>query len=197
MQMRPNKSLNPERGIKISEDKLLKQWWHRGSTEAFTMLYNDYYESSISFCIGLARNEHLAEELVQNTFCQIWEKGYEKKGKPISNFKNYLFAAITYNYYNYIRKKGRQAKFYNALKEPWQENYDCQFEDEDFIKKIFALYLNNPQSEVHGLKMQGYNDKEVGDKLNKTPDQVRGLGYRARQSLISVKSSILKTLFGM
>jgi len=174
----------------ISDESLLQQW-EEGSDSAFMQLYNQYYEAALAYGIYLSRNRSVAENIVQQALEEIVKKVTSKKGKPIGNFKNYLFKIIKNKHIDHCRRRQNL-----RIEEEPSINFSTDFEENDFRQKILSLILTDNEKVVHELKMKGYNNAEVAKQLNKTEGQIRGLSYRIKRKVEKCRIIIQQELFG-
>jgi RNA polymerase sigma-70 factor (ECF subfamily) len=84
-----------------NNESLLIKRLKSGDPEAFNQLFNLYSARLYHFGYGYLKSKDDAEELVQETFCRIWEK--KKDIKEEFRFSSYLFTIA----FNHIRKQFR------------------------------------------------------------------------------------------
>ena len=70
---------------------------------AFEELYKQYYSQVYFYVLGLCRNEHIAEEITQETFFKVLKKMDTFKGECKVNVWMIQIAKNTF--YNYCREK--------------------------------------------------------------------------------------------
>ena len=70
---------------------------------AFEELYKQYYSQVYFYVLGLCRNEHIAEEITQETFFKVLKKMDSFKGECKVNVWMIQIAKNTF--YNYCREK--------------------------------------------------------------------------------------------
>jgi RNA polymerase sigma-70 factor (ECF subfamily) len=72
-----------------------------GDLNAFNQLFNAYSSKLYHFAYGYLKSKSEAEELVQETFCKIWERKNDIKEE--FQFRSYLFTIA----FNHIKKQFR------------------------------------------------------------------------------------------
>ncbi len=82
-----------------------------GDLNAFNQLFNVYSSRLYHFAYGYFKSKDEAEELVQETFCKVWERKNDLKEE--FQFRSYLFAIA----FNYIRKYFRSKALMNKYME--------------------------------------------------------------------------------
>lgn len=86
--------------------KSLQQAIADGSQEAYRQLFVHYHTRLTRFVMGFTHSRELSEEIVSDTFINIWLKRQE-----INNIKNlhlYIYVAAKNITYNYLAKLNRQ-----------------------------------------------------------------------------------------
>lgn len=176
--------------------ELLKRWY-AGDDNAFTELWERYYDSVLIFILDLSKDKSLAKDITQETFLNIWDRKNKKEGDPIKNFKAFVFRAAINNFRSNRRvHNGREAIIKN-LETVDSSNHDYDnFENKEYLDYLLSKILTEDQKQVHELKKQGYNNEEIGEKIQKSTDQVRGLYHRGTKKLNEYQKRILKFLHG-
>lgn len=70
--------------------------------EAFKMIYNRYSKQMFLFAINILNKKEVCEDVVQNIFTDLWQK---RKEKTINDLRPYLFQAVKYQVFKYLRDK--------------------------------------------------------------------------------------------
>jgi RNA polymerase sigma-70 factor (ECF subfamily) len=78
-----------------------------GDLNAFNQLFNLYSSRLYHFAYGYLKSKAEAEELVQETFCRIWERKNDLKEE--FQFRSYLFTIA----FNHIKKQFRSKALLN------------------------------------------------------------------------------------
>lgn len=78
--------------------------------EAFHKLFNEYYSSLCRFATSYIGNPNNAEDIVQQIFVNLWEKGFEID--PNKTIKTYLFTSVKNRCLNYIRDTKKYRSYY-------------------------------------------------------------------------------------
>ena len=84
---------------------LLKQ----GSEKAFEWLFKTHFESLHAYAYTFLKDDEMAEEIVQNVFCRIWEK--RDLLKTDGSLKAYLYRAVHNESLNYLKHQKVRATF--------------------------------------------------------------------------------------
>nr|WP_255486928.1 RNA polymerase sigma-70 factor [Mucilaginibacter sp. SP1R1] len=84
---------------------LLKQ----GSEKAYEWLFKTHFESLHAYAYSFIKDDEMAEEIVQNVFCRIWEK--RDLLKTDGSLKSYLYRAVHNESLNYLKHQKVKASF--------------------------------------------------------------------------------------
>lgn len=82
----------------------------KGDQEAFEELFHEFYAPLSKFAWRYVRSSHIAEELVQEVFLDVWED--KKSLDPAKSIKAYLYQSVKNKALNHIKHKDL-AKEYN------------------------------------------------------------------------------------
>ncbi len=190
-----------EKSGKNQEDAILLKQWYGGDEAAFNQLYDKYYGQAILYCLALCKERNISQEVTQNTFIKILDKVRNKKGKPIEEFRSYLFKSVSTNWLEYKRNTQRQQSRFAEVEE---SNMEAVAEDtgiERFmakeIKEKILAFLNENDREIYKKHIAGYNYIEIADDLGLTEGQVRGKIFRMKDSIRKNKDNILNMINGV
>ena len=82
-------------------------------TDAYTTLFNTYYDWLCNYIFGLCRNRALSEYLVQDTMIKFWEK--RKEVRITSSLKSYLFKACHNQFLLHLRQNKVKVDFLDTI----------------------------------------------------------------------------------
>lgn len=152
--------------------------------KAFEKLYETYYMHVYSYVITLAKNQHLAEDITQETFYRAFSTKSTFRGE--SNAMTWL-CSIARNLF--IDEMRRQSK--NTIAAPDTNtasniNIERVIEDRDTSYRIH-LALNNleaPYRQVFELRIFGeLSFREIGSIYEKTENWARVTYHRSKLKL--------------
>jgi RNA polymerase sigma factor, sigma-70 family len=145
----------------------------------FEQMYNSYYMKVYSFIITLAKNQHIAEEITQQTFFKAMTTGNKYQGDS-SEF-TWLCAIAKNLLADELRKQKRTAEF--DVDNVSDESIESNFIDEDSAFTIHQVVhnLEEPYKEVFQLRVFGdLSFLKIGKIFNKTENWARVTYHRAR-----------------
>lgn len=96
-----------------SEKKILKKI-KEGDIKEYEALFKEYYERLCEFGLKYLRNLEYAEEIVQDTFYNIWKNRETLNIK--TSLKAYLYTAVRNNCLQELRTKSLDIKYENYYK---------------------------------------------------------------------------------
>lgn len=131
------------------------------------------------FILKQTRNEHNAEDVVQNTFEILWKNHVEV---AFEKAKAYLFKVAYHNMIDQIRKSKRM-----VLVEDLPQNEAGYEEVYSGVKEILEEALSKlPESQRAAILLrdyEGYTYEEIGKVLELNKSQVKVYIFRGRKTL--------------
>lgn len=108
-----------------------------GTEQVFKKVFENEYENLCRYALSYLGDEHMAEDVVQNTFIKIWEKKRELLNND--QIKYYLVTAVRNNCISELRKnKTNKITEYTTLAEP---------EPEPFFSKMLQQEMDSERKE--------------------------------------------------
>lgn len=156
-----------------NEDKILVSHLKQGNPKAFEQLFLKYQKKLYYFCRKIIKNKEDSENLVQNTFLEIWEN--RQNIDEEKSFSGYLFKAIKNKVYNYIKKKINEQFYLDFINEDSEEYSEDQYETKQLVDIVNELIQKLPErrKEIFLLsRNEGLTYKEIASKLNITENTV-------------------------
>lgn len=174
--------------------KLLKA----SDEKAFKTIYERYWKSIYLTALKKLRSAHLAEELTQSLFVNIWER---REQSSIINISSYLSSAIKYKIINYIESRySSQGVIDEDMSDLMADN---STEDNILLNDLNLAITNALQQlpiktrEVFKLsRFDHFSVREIAGKMNLSEKAVE---YHITQSLkllrIELKDFMVFSLF--
>lgn len=168
-----------------SEEKqalLLKRFNDRESS-AFGEVYLLYANELLYFTRRIySETDVVANDVIHDLFIKIWESD-KLKFSSLSNIKGYLLVSTKNYFRDYIKHHKCIGKFNQALLNDEDAFVSQVVENETFSIISQALELLPMEcARVFKLCIEGWEVKEIAEKLNKTPSTV----YKQKQEAISI-----------
>jgi RNA polymerase sigma-70 factor (ECF subfamily) len=74
----------------------------QGDTNAFRQMVDTYKDMALSLAYSIVKNKHLAEDIIQDVFIQVYKKMHTFKFK--SRFSTWLYRIVVHTSYNELKK---------------------------------------------------------------------------------------------
>lgn len=87
----------------LHDDSILKKGLKKGDKAVFGQLYQAFANGLVRYAALLTRDEEAAQEIVQDLFLDLWEKGPELEIR--GSVKTYLFSSAYHRGLNWIRSR--------------------------------------------------------------------------------------------
>ncbi|MEL7117959.1 MAG: RNA polymerase sigma-70 factor [Bacteroidota bacterium] len=131
----------------------------------FKELFDSYYEALCNYAKAWVKDAHIAEDLVQTLFMQLWEKQPFKEINPI---ENYLVKSLKYKCIDYLRShnKYKTEALDPTLQLPTNQE---EFTDEDILPLLhfYAALLPPKTRQVFLLSREkGMRYQDIADDLD-------------------------------
>ena len=177
----------------------IDQYWSgikEGNVKAFEQLFKETYSSLCYYARKIVQDSQLAEEIVQDTFCKIWQR---RDIIVIStSFKAYLFQSIRNLAIDTIKKRGsKKLSFSNTVSEEnWQFILQTFQSDDHLVEKIISdeteyfiqIAINSltPQCRIVFLKIYE-NSMSVNDVAKQLKISAATVRVHIHNALIKIK----------
>lgn len=89
---------------------------------AFEQTFKTHFKGLHAYAVTIIRNEAMAEELVQNVFCRLWEKS--EKLDIRQSLTGYLYRAVYHESLNYLKHQKVKTAYQTFSKYHMDENAD-------------------------------------------------------------------------
>lgn len=171
--------------------------------KAFKELFSREYNNLCQYAYSYLKEEHMAEDVVQETFVKIWETKRELIGKPEIRF--YLVTAVRNNAISVIRKQNSsQTRYVDETPEPAPEVFHTrreQLEHEASRNERVAAALNTLPPKCREIflmvKMQSMSYKQVAETLDisvKTVENQMGKALRLVRDCQKLVTVLIATI---
>jgi RNA polymerase sigma factor (sigma-70 family) len=159
----------------IATEKELLGKIANGSQPAFESLMNRYSDLLGRYIYTLTHSREAAEEIVQDVFLKIWT--VKERLTEVQDFKKWLFNISKNHTLNALRKVIKEKADYKAFV---KESYILDKEENDYKNGLIQLVESAitrlpPQQKMAYMLAQhkGYSYKEVGSKMNLSPQTIK------------------------
>ncbi len=154
--------------IPYNEQELL-QGLRQGSGHAFTILYKHYSVPLYYNILSLVKDEHTAEELVQDVFSKIWK---QKATITIEkNFAGYLFVMARNRVFDFFQQVARDHALYEKIKIVASAYYDhieqalFAKENADLLRKAIDTLPPQRKKAFELCKLEGLTYRQASEEM--------------------------------
>ena len=145
-------------------------------------IYALYSKKVFLFLLSKTNNEHLAEELTQETFCQAVQSIDRFKGN--SSILTWLCGIAKNVWLKYLRNHQETLPMeYADLEIADSQDINVQWEQKEILQLIHAM--NEPVLEVMYLRLiSNLSFAEIGEIIGKTENWTRVTFFRGKQKIV-------------
>lgn len=155
----------------------------KGDIKAFERLFDIYYAPLSSFAFKYLKDKHIAEDIVQDLFFDIWNKQYRFHSNMA--LKTFMYRSVRNRSLDVLRRRKVQNREHPDFLQD-----ESDFFLEQIIEKEVAMIVRHrfellPEStrQIFEMSLLGYKNKEIADALNLTVESVKARKQRGKQIL--------------
>lgn len=161
--------------LKEYSDEQLFELLKAGHEKALEELIDRYWESMYKMVGYTFEDPHLAEDIVQEVFIQVWDT--RQKINLRHSLKAYLFASTRYAIYRHVKKERLEQERLDEADFLYIENFNPQNELEytELLLRVEEIVDQLPSRcrEVYELsRVEQLTHKEIAAQLNLSPKTV-------------------------
>ena len=172
--------------MEVDLDSFLAKKFKRGDQSAFKELYELYFDNAMRLAIGILRNEHTANDIVQISFLRAYDyrRSYNDR-KPFS----FWFNRILVNECNrYLSKNKRNDAVYTEDAAAKEQSTDdvYRFERYELLYKALQELSDDMRIPLLLKYINGYKEAEIAEVLNLKSSTVKSRLYEGRKKVKSI-----------
>lgn len=153
--------------------------------DTYEMIYKEYFSKVYLYVLTMSRDEHIAEEITQETFFKALKKMETFKGD--CKIYTWLCQIAKNTLYDFYKKEKKNLPIDGNCEHLTGEiDFTDELEKREGILEIHGLLhkLEEPYKEVFTLRaFAGLSFKEIGDLFGKSDGWARVVFYRAKNKL--------------
>lgn len=151
---------------------------HRYDDEALRMLYRHFYKALVAFACQMVDDVPVAEELVQDAFCKLWQLRNTFKNE--NTLKAYLYNTVRNASISHLRhmqvENRRIAEFEREyrLMNPKDES-EIELHREELMRQLLLAIEELPpkQRQLFLMAVKGMTGEEIAREMNISIDGVK------------------------
>ncbi|MFN3665836.1 MAG: RNA polymerase sigma factor [Sediminibacterium sp.] len=162
-----------------------------GDEDAYRNLIRAYQDMAYAIAIAVVKDEHLAQEVVQDAFLKAYQR--LNQFKLASSFKTWFYRIVTNEALMCLRKKKRNNLVFIEL--PENEVGYGDFTNEDLGKYVEQALLALPSKESLVLRLfylEQMKIQAVTDVTGWTAENVKVILHRARKRMKQIINELIK-----
>lgn len=152
----------------------------------YEIIYKEYFSKVYLYVLTISHDEHIAEEITQETFFKALEKIETFKGDcKLYTWLCQIAKNALYDFYKKEKKKVSINEYSEYL--TFDLDFVLRFEEKEDVMKIHVLLrkLEEPYKEVFSLRIfAGLSFKNIGEIFGKSDGWARVVFYRAKNKLM-------------
>ncbi|NGM62079.1 sigma-70 family RNA polymerase sigma factor [Sphingobacterium sp. SGG-5] len=159
----------------LTADEFLS--FQSGDEHIFKYVYGVYYDLIIQKVYRLCREIEVAEEIVQESFVQLFL--HKEKLRDAAGIYPYLYIISKRQAISYFRRKISRERFREDLRHQWEEQSDesqQSMEGKDITRVIYDIIDQLPTQQRLVYKMNKFDEKsyhEIADAVGLSKNTVR------------------------
>lgn len=151
--------------------------------DKFMRMYEQLYVDLVDFATGMVDRHDVAEDLVQELFARLWEKGVNTSQLT----EGYLYTSVKNAAIDYLRRaemENRYAEQVERTEEEWTAEWEERL-DEQMLTLLFKEIDKLPERcrEIFLLHLDGYSNDEIAARMSLSVLTVKTQKKRAMKKL--------------
>ena len=176
----------------LYDEKELLHQLKAGDQKAFGVLYQQYSNRIYSHLLRLTQAEHLADELLQDTFVILWEKRHTIN--PDLSIKSWLYKVAANEVSQFYRKLARDKKLQEYVILSFTEAYSHT--EEDIYAKESKALLNNAIAQLSPQRQQAFTLCKIEGRSYEETAKIMGIApSTVSNHLVKASDSIRQYIF--
>lgn len=148
----------------------------QGNHAAFELVYRLYQADVKRFLLSLARDNELAEDVMQEAFLYLWEK--REQLDPSKNISNYLFHVVRSMLISRLRRQQVANRYLRELPPEEEMLYAADdsmiAEETEILVSIVVSQMPKQRRKIYELsRYEGLSNREIAEQLGIDTRNVR------------------------
>ncbi len=150
--------------------------------DKFRQMYEQRHVELVDFAAGMVGRHDVAEDLVQELFARMWEKGVDMNHLT----EGYLFTSVKNAAIDYLRRVEMENRYAEQVELTAEETTEWEEQlDEQMLTLLFKEIDKLPERcrEIFLLHLDGYSNDEIAEQMNLSVLTVKTQKKRAMKKL--------------
>lgn len=174
---------------KYSDEELVRQV-RAGNTDAFTAIYNRYWEQLLALGFYYTHSKPAAEDIVHNVFTGLWTR---RKEVAINSLKGYLATVVKFAVFKSIERDRHRRELAQASNPMTQTNELEEKLDARFLQEYLSGMVEQLPDKTRLVftysREQELSVKEIATRMDLSPKAVE---YHLTKALRALKEAVQK-----
>lgn len=177
------------------EDRELFERIANGDEQAFTKLFYQYTPRLIPFLQKLTKSEHLAKEMLQETFLRLWTNREELL--KVQSPSSWIYRLASNVSIDYLRVQSNRQRILKTVEVNETRDQVTETVDANQLKSIIHTAINilpEKRQQIYRLsREQGLTHQQISDELGISINTVKnqlGIALKAIQEYISRETGL-------
>lgn len=152
-----------------------------GDKQAYAAIFQEYYGPLVQYARQFVGDADVAEDIVQEFFCHLWEN--RKRLKDIQSFKTYFYASVRNRALNYLRD--RHVVSIEGFEIRKEEDFLMEIMEEEIYRELYAAVYKLPDKcrQIFLMKLEGQENQKIAFELGISEETVRSQLRRGKELL--------------
>jgi RNA polymerase sigma-70 factor (ECF subfamily) len=148
------------------DDERLIERINQKDRRAFHDLFNEFYNSLVSFSTRYVGRLDVAEDIVQELFVKLWET--ERKYLSPAGLKTFLYTSAKHASLDWLKHKVVEEKYLSMLGGESEDDLDLKIMEEELYRTLLQVVDELPRRcrEIFNLHLQGKKNEEIATLLD-------------------------------
>jgi RNA polymerase sigma-70 factor (ECF subfamily) len=167
----------------------------KGDEQAFTKLFYQYTPKLIPFLQKLTKSEHLAKEMLQETFLRLWTSREELL--KVQSPSSWIYRLASNVSIDYLRVQGNRQRILKTMEVSDAGDQVTETVDANQLRSIIHTAINilpEKRQQIYRLsREQGLSHQQIADELGISINTVKnqlGIALKAIQEYISRETGL-------
>ena len=176
---------------KAYTNELLLSQYRNGNRKAFQKLFELYWEPMFLKAKSILSSEDVAKDIVQDVWVELWKR---RESGEIKNFEAYIFRAVNYGCFKYLRDNKFNTVQLNVIdslrccKPEIENHYDLE---------ETKIVITNSLKELSPRCQEVYQLSRVENNTNEEIASQLGISKRSVENQVSLALKLIRRNLGV
>ncbi|WP_276345587.1 RNA polymerase sigma-70 factor [Daejeonella sp. JGW-45] len=167
-----------------NEDIRLTELIRKGDKPSFDRVFLKYFKNLHAYAMKFAGEKDMAEEIIQNVFCRIWEKRGQLKADGY--LRAFLYRSVHNECVNYIRHRKVRSSFqvyYVGKPELNESNLAEELGASELERRLYAAINELPEECASVFQMSRFEQLRYGEIAAELDIPLKAVEYQMGKAL--------------